>query len=72
LEIEFSGEIERIAFPTKNLIEVLNHFQSPNINFTLTGTEAPCGMTGEDDNEYLVIVMPMKVQEETYYSEEDV
>lgn len=72
LEIEFSGEIDRIAFPTKNLIEVLNHFQSPNINFTLTGAEAPCGMTGGDDNEYLVIVMPMKVQEETYYSEEDV
>lgn len=72
LEIEFSGEIEKIAFPTKNLIEVLNHFQSKKINFTLTGAEAPCGMTGEDDNEYLVIVMPMKVQEETYYSEEDV
>ena len=72
MEIQFSGEMERIAFPTKNLIEILGHFQSDNINFTLTGAEAPCGVTGDDDNEYLVIVMPMKVQEETYYSEEDV
>jgi len=62
--------LEKIAFPTKNLIEILNHFNSETVTFTLTGTEAPCGISGEDDPDYNVIVMPMMIQEETYYTEE--
>ena len=38
----------------------------------LTGGEGPCGVRGEDDPEYTVIVMPMKIVEETYYSEEGI
>lgn len=71
LDAEYSGELERIAFPTRNLIEILNHFNSETVTFTLTGTEAPCGITGEDDPDYQVIVMPMMIQEETYYTEEN-
>ena len=37
----------------------------------LTGAEAPCGISGESDPEYLVILMPMMIQEETYYSEDN-
>jgi DNA polymerase-3 subunit beta len=37
----------------------------------LTGSEAPCGITGSDDADYQVILMPMMIQEETYYTEED-
>ncbi|MGE4552600.1 MAG: DNA polymerase III subunit beta [Desulfovibrionaceae bacterium] len=69
---QFSGEIERIAFPTRNLIDILNHFGSAQVRFVVTGPEAPCGITGPDDAEYQVIVMPMMIQEETYYTEEDV
>jgi len=72
LEAVFSGEMKRVAFPTRNLIEILNHFSSPTVKFTLTGTEAPCGLTGADDRDYNVIVMPMMIQEETYYTEENV
>ena len=38
----------------------------------LTGSEGPCGIRGADDADYTVIIMPMKVSETTYYSEEDV
>ncbi|MCG8529771.1 MAG: DNA polymerase III subunit beta [Desulfovibrionales bacterium] len=69
---EFSGDIEKIAFPTRNLIEILNHYQSEKLTFILTGTEGPCGLRGNDDPEYTVIIMPMKIVEETYYSEEEV
>lgn len=69
---EFSGDIEKIAFPTRNLIEILNHYQSEKLTFILTGTEGPCGLQGSDDPEYTVIIMPMKIVEETYYSEEEV
>ena len=71
LESSFQGDLQHIAFPTKNLIEILNHFGSENVKFVLTGTEAPCGITGESDPEYLVILMPMMIQEETYYSEDN-
>lgn len=69
---EVSGDIEKIAFPTRNLIEILNHYQSEQLTFILTGTEGPCGLRGSDDPEYTVIIMPMKIVEETYYSEEEV
>jgi DNA polymerase-3 subunit beta len=72
MEATFSGDMKRIAFPTRNLIEILNHFNSASVKFTLTGTEAPCGLTGADDRDYNVIVMPMMIQEETYYTEENV
>lgn len=72
VDAEFSGDIEKIAFPTRNLIEILNHYQSEKLTFILTGTEGPCGLRGGDDPEYTVIIMPMKIVEETYYSEEEV
>lgn len=72
LEGTYDGSLKRIAFPTRNLIEIMNHYQSDSMRFTLTGTEGPCGLTGENDPDYLVIVMPMKIVEETYYSEEEV
>lgn len=71
VEAKFSGSLEKIAFPTRVMIEVLSHFNSKEASFTLTGGEAPCGITGAEDPNYLVIVMPMKIQEETYYSEEE-
>lgn len=71
LESSFQGALPHIAFPTKNLIEILSHFGSENVKFVLTGAEAPCGISGESDPEYLVILMPMMIQEETYYSEDN-
>ncbi|HCZ2721504.1 TPA: hypothetical protein O2X94_002803, partial [Staphylococcus aureus] len=45
---------------------------SGKIDMLLTGTEGPCGIRGAEDPDYTVIIMPMKVSETTYYSEEDV
>lgn len=72
LEVSYNGDIKRIAFPTRNLLDVLGHFVSAKIDMMLTGSEGPCGIRGADDAEYTVIIMPMKVSETTYYSEEDV
>ena len=72
LEAEYSGSLEKIGFPTKNLIEILNKFSSSEVSLTLSGVEAPCGVQSEEDQNYLVIIMPMKIEEETYYSEEEV
>ena len=72
LEATYSGDIKKIAFPTRNLIEIMGHYRSERLGLTLTGSEGPCGLSGSDDSEYTVIIMPMKIVEETYYSEEEV
>ena len=72
LEVDYKGNISKIAFPTKNLMEIINHYQSAKITLTLTGTEGPCGISGEDDPLYNVIIMPMKMVDDSYFSEEEV
>jgi DNA polymerase-3 subunit beta len=72
LEITYDGDISQIAFPTRHLLDVLGHFASTEVEMTLTGTEGPCGVKGANDPEYLVIIMPMKITEDTYYTEENV
>ena len=72
ISIQYNGDLSKIAFPTRNLIEILSHFESETLKFILTGQEGPCGISGENDKDYIVIIMPMKIVEETYYSEEDV
>jgi DNA polymerase-3 subunit beta len=71
LEADFSGELKKIAFPTRNMIEIMDHFQSDNVSMRFTGPEGPCGIEGKNDPEYMVIIMPMKIVEETYYTEEE-
>ena len=72
LEAEYNGDIKKIAFPTRNLLEIMDHYRSEKLTLVLTGTEGPCGIKGNDDPEYTVIIMPMKIVEETYYQEEKV
>ena len=72
LEVTYDGDIPRIAFPTRNLMDIMGHFNSTRLQMVLTGAEGPCGITGKDDPDYTVIIMPMKIAETTYYSEEDV
>lgn len=72
IDCAFKGDLEKIAFPTKDLIEILNHFFSEKVTFTFSGIEGPCGITGEEsDSDYLVIIMPMKIESELYYNEEE-
>jgi len=69
IEIEYTGSLTRMLFPTRKFIDVLKHFTSETITLTLTDAEGPCGVHGEKDIDYMVIIMPMKITEDTYYSE---
>lgn len=66
-----SGDLKRIAFPTRNLLDILSHFASGDVTMAMTSAEGPCGVTGTEDANYVVILMPMKIVEETYYVEEE-
>jgi DNA polymerase-3 subunit beta len=69
LEVAYQGDIAKIAFPTRNLMDVLGHFTSAQIRLSFTATEGPCGVSGKDDPEYTVIIMPMKLTDDAYYEE---
>lgn len=71
LEGTFKGDLELIAFPTRSLMDILGHFQSSTLHYVFTGAEGPCGITGSEDTEYTVILMPMKIAESSYYTEEE-
>lgn len=72
LEATYSGDIPRIAFPTRDLMEIMGHFASARLDMILTGAEGPCGIVGKEDPDYTVIIMPMKMADAIYYNEEDV
>lgn len=71
LEAEYSGDLRRIGFPNKNLLDIFTHFTSPNLDIRFTGADGPCGITGVDDHAYTVVIMPMKTLEDSYYEEEE-
>ncbi len=71
LEVIYKGDIKNIAFPSKDLLDIMNHFTSDQLTMTLTGTEGPCAIQGKNDPDYTVIVMPMKIAENSNYNDED-
>ncbi len=72
LNVDYNGDIEQIIFPTRNVIEILSHFHSPEIRFEFTDHSGPCRVTGDKDSDYFVILMPVQIEEETYYTEEEI
>jgi DNA polymerase III subunit beta len=72
ISVTFSGNLKKIAFPTKKLIEILSHYTSGIVQMRLMGELSPCVITGVDDRDYLTIIMPMEITEETYYTEENI
>lgn len=71
LEADYSGSLEYISLPTKSMLEIFGHFASDNVDLVFTGQEGPCGITGADDPDYIVIIMPMKIARDSYYSEDE-
>jgi len=72
LDVEYTGGIDKIAFPTSNLLTIMDHYASAELSLTLTGAEGPCGINGTNDTDYLVIIMPMKILDDVNFSEEQV
>ncbi len=71
LEVEYNGVIEKIAFATKHLRDILENFNSEVVHFKFTSSEGSCGITGENDDNYIVIIMPIKIASTNMYEEEE-
>jgi DNA polymerase-3 subunit beta len=72
LDVEYNGNIDKISFPTRNLKDIISHYNSGKLKFVMSGVEGPCGISGDEDAEYVVVIMPMKISVQTYYDEENV
>ena len=70
LQVDYHGDVEKIAFPTRDLIEILSHFDSETVRFEFTNALGPCKIAGHTDAEYFVITMPVDITEEVYYEDE--
>jgi len=70
MEVTFKGDVSRIAFHTRHLLNVISHFISSTVELTMTEQEGPCGVRGKIDQDYVVLIMPMKIVEDAYYSED--
>ncbi len=71
LDVEYNGTIEKIAFTTKSLREILENFNSEIVSFKFTSAEGSCGITGENDDNYIVIIMPIKIASTNMYEDEE-
>jgi DNA polymerase-3 subunit beta len=72
LDVDFQGTVAKVAFPTSNLLTILEHYASPELVLVLSGSDGPCGIRGEKDVDYVVIIMPMKILDAVNFSEEQV
>lgn len=71
LQIEYQGDLEKIAFPTRDLIEILAHFDSRTVFFEFTNALGPCRISSSGAEGYFVITMPVDITEEVYYEDEN-
>lgn len=69
LEVKYSGTVDRICFPSKDLQEVVGHFASPMIHMRMVSNEGACEVTGADDLGYLVVLMPIRMANVNYYGD---
>ncbi|MBT8763492.1 DNA polymerase III subunit beta [Desulfohalobiaceae bacterium Ax17] len=72
LPCNYKGTIKNIVLLTKDVIDILNHFDSKIVKFHFSGQTEPCKITGDEDYSYMVITMPVEIEEEVYYTEEEV
>jgi len=71
LDIVFQGDLKKIAFPTRDLIEILSHFSSENLHFHFTSPDGPCFIEDINDPDYKVLIMPMQISEDVVYTDID-
>ena len=71
LPCNYKGSINDIVLLTKDVIDILSHFDSETVKFYFSGKTDPCKIIGEEDYNYFVITMPVEIEEEIYYTEEE-
>jgi len=61
LSISFNREPIEVAFNPKYFIEALNFIETEHVLLNIKNNESPCIVRGENNPNYLNIIMPMKI-----------
>ncbi len=61
VEINFSGEALKLGFNPKYFIDALQPMDSDEIRLTIKDNTSPCLITGEHDEGFLGLIMPMRI-----------
>jgi DNA polymerase-3 subunit beta len=71
MEVSYGGLLEKIVFPTRRMMEILAHFHSSRLRLLMAGGSGPCGIMGDEDPDYTVLIMPVELVEEQEYEPDD-
>ncbi len=61
MEIVYDGNLVEVAFNPKYFIEILNVIESPNVVLFMSSDEKPCFIEGENETNFLSVIMPMRI-----------
>jgi len=61
MDIEYSGSKVAAAFNPRYFIDTLNVINEENIIISLFNEERPCFIEGEENNNFLSVIMPMRI-----------
>ncbi len=61
MEIRYDREPLEVAFNPRYFIEALNFIENENVAVNIVDGEHPCVVRGQDETNYLNIIMPMKI-----------
>jgi DNA polymerase-3 subunit beta len=61
MPITYSGDKIEAAFNPRFFIDALNVMQSESITLNMVNADRPCRMEGEDDPNFITVIMPMRI-----------
>jgi DNA polymerase-3 subunit beta len=61
MDIEYNGNTVVAAFNPKYFIDTINVINEENIIISLYNEEKPCFIEGENDKNFLSVIMPMRI-----------
>ena len=61
MPVDYSGDDISIMFNPKFFIETLNVIDEDMVTLNIVSDEKPCLLSGETDNSYLSVIMPMRI-----------
>ncbi|WP_045211989.1 DNA polymerase III subunit beta [Desulfonatronovibrio magnus] len=71
ISCDFNGDIKELIFNIRSLMDILNHFSSDDVHLNLSEETLPCKVTSENEKNFFVITVPVQIEEEEYYTEEE-
>jgi DNA polymerase-3 subunit beta len=61
LEMDYDGETLKVGFNAKYFLDICNAMKSEEISLAFIDEQNPCLVSGEGDEGYLSVVMPMRL-----------